>query len=131
MFKDIKKLNGWQRIGLVLSVAWMLYGGYRGNEYGLDLGNWVWEVHRACVDDAWAKRKSVPYSESANQQVSRDVDACDAESDRNWPEASKYHWHYAAIYALVPIPLAWLLIYGLIALVRWIRAGFIKTAENR
>jgi hypothetical protein len=33
-----------------------------------------------------------------------------------------------AIVALAPIPIAWLLVWGLVALVRWIRRGFQPSA---
>jgi hypothetical protein len=41
MLKLLKKLNGWQRIGVVLSVAWALYGFYWGNDYGIHQGDWT------------------------------------------------------------------------------------------
>jgi TPR repeat protein len=33
-----------------------------------------------------------------------------------------------ALFALVPLPIAWLLAYALVRLVRWIRAGFKPSA---
>jgi hypothetical protein len=36
------------------------------------------------------------------------------------------HWYVAALFAFVPIPIAWLIAFGLVAVVRWIRRGFAK-----
>ena len=47
-----------------------------------------------------------------------------AEFEKDWPEAVKNHWYYAAAFAFIPIPLAWLVVWGMVSLVRWIRAGF-------
>jgi hypothetical protein len=38
-----------------------------------------------------------------------------------------YKWKVAALTGLAPIPIPWLLVYGLIGLVRWIRQGFKAT----
>ena len=40
------------------------------------------------------------------------------------PPAVTGHWKYAIALALIPIPIAWLIVYGFVALGRWIRAGF-------
>ena len=48
---------------------------------------------------------------------------CQRQAGADYNEAVKYHWHAAAIVAFVPIPFAWLLVWGLVALVRWLRAG--------
>ena len=42
-------------------------------------------------------------------------------------DADTYKWKVAALTGLAPIPIAWLLVYGLIGLVRWIRQGFKAT----
>ena len=97
------KLNSWQRIGVVLSVFWAVGGALWGNDLGLQQGNWVvdrligcYEIHSIC----WTP--------------------CYSDFNRDYPEAIKYHWHYAAIVAVAPIPLAWLVVYGFIGLWRWI-----------
>jgi hypothetical protein len=51
-----------------------------------------------------------------------------ASADYN--EAVKYHWHAAVIVAFAPIPFAWLLAWGLVALVRWVRAEFVPAARR-
>jgi len=58
-------------------------------------------------------------------------DWCDQQSQQLWPARDRNTWTTTALYALVPIPLGWLTAYGIIALVRWIRAGFkVPTSPN-
>lgn len=103
-----RRLNGWQRIGAVLSVLWALVGFFWGNEIGLHEGDWAEQAERIC-------------SEARNA----DLNACMVQFDKDWTQAIKYHWDYAFILSLVPIPLAWFLAYGIVRLTRWIRAGFV------
>ncbi len=101
------RLNGWQRIGVVASIVWLLYGAYVGNEHGLHQGDWARDVYQACVDEPRANHED-----------------CSQQFDRNWRSATQYHWEYAALYGLVPIPFGWLSVYSLLFLSRWIRSGF-------
>jgi hypothetical protein len=91
--------------GLGPLVPWR---GILGNEMGLHEGDWVVLV--------W--QQTCPSWPNAN------VEWCSQEFNKFWPEAIRNHWNYAALLGLVPIPLGWLTAYGIIALVRWIRAGF-------
>jgi hypothetical protein len=131
MFKRIKKLNGWQRIGVVLSIVWVLYGAYWGNEYGLRQGDWTDLVYESCMDSAQTKAADAHYSQPAQEQHARDDAACEQSRERDWGTSIQYHFQYAAICAFVPIPLAWGIVYGLIALVRWIRNGFKASIDSR
>lgn len=106
------RLNGWQRIGVLTSIVWLLGGAYWGNEIGLRQGDWAVLQLRSCYEGA-----------NAN------LNACDKEFSGAWSAAISDHWMYASFLGVVPIPLGWLVIYGVIALVRWIRAGF-KTQPN-
>jgi hypothetical protein len=53
-----------------------------------------------------------------------DDDACIQAFKKNYTKGVAGHWHWAAIVGLAPIPIARLIAYALVALVRWIRAGF-------
>lgn len=105
------RLNGWQRIGIVLSVLWFFVGGFWGNGIGLHEGDWAMNAYIFCLD-----HDTEPGMQTATQ--------CSATFDKQWPEAIKYHWWEALIVAVVPIPIAWLLAYFGIWLFRWIRKGF-------
>lgn len=130
MFKPLKKLSGWQRIGLVLSVAWILYGAYWGNKDGLHQGDWTEIVYQSCMDDAQRFAALDNYSQSALKEQQRERAACDQQRDRNWQTAIQYHFQYAAICAFVPIPFGWGVVYGLIAVVKWIRNGFKVSTDS-
>jgi hypothetical protein len=106
------RLNGWQRVGVVVSVLWALYGFYQGNEYGLHQGDWAVYVQKSC----WA-------------EPAPNLSLCDAQFTRNWEAAIQHHWEYAFIYSLVPIPLGWLSVYGLLQLIRWVKRGFTPPAQ--
>lgn len=106
------RLNGWQRIGIVLSVIWFICGGLWGNSMGIHEGDWVSRQYQFCLE-----HDAEPHMPSTAQ--------CQARFDKDWPDAIKYHWWEGLIVATVPIPLGWLLAYGIIALSRWIwRGGF-------
>lgn len=103
-------LNGWHRLGIVFSVIWLFVGGLWGNSLGIHEGDWVANRYQFCLE-----HDAEPHMPNSTQ--------CQAAFEKDWPEAIKYHWWEALIVAVVPIPLAWLLAYGLIALIRWIRRG--------
>jgi hypothetical protein len=111
-------LNGWQRIGIVASVCWFIVGGFWINGLVIDeLGASVLATYRHCLDSR---------SVQPDGSVPADTDwgPCSRKFEADWPAAVADHWFYAAAYTLIPIPFVWLIIYGLVALVRWIKAGF-------
>jgi len=101
------RLNGWQRLGVVASIAWALGGGYWGNDLGIHEGDYVVNAYSTCLETSGG-----------------DDAPCQRAFFRDYPQAVKYHWADAAIVGLVPIPLGWLLAYGIIALWRWVARGF-------
>jgi hypothetical protein len=101
------RLSGWQRIGIVLTVIWILVGGFWGNNIGIHEGDWAGNSLSICYEthpDDWT--------------------GCRSKFDRDFIQAVKYHWYDAAIFAFVPIPIGRLGVYGLIALTQWVRRGF-------
>jgi hypothetical protein len=107
------RLNGWQRIGIVLSVIWAIGGGVWGNSISIHEG-----------DSALAILSPLRSRCYETHHGPRDWTQCEQDFDRDYSEAIKYHWHYAAVVAFVPILLAWLIVYAFISLWRWIRRGF-------
>ena len=57
-----------------------------------------------------------------------DLHFCDRAHDLRLSAARTYSTQFTLEAALVPIPIAWLVAYGLVALVRWIRRGFTSKA---
>ena len=95
------RLNGWQRIGIVLSVLWAIFGGLWGTLNIVRPTND--EINRCLVNPANSGFTN------CRQLYGRRV------------VASK---HITVAIALVPIPIAWLLVYIVVWIVRWIRRGF-------
>lgn len=100
------RLNGWQRLGIIASVIWAFVGGFWDNYIGIHAGDWV------------VQRLSFCFEHSA------DWKSCNADFDRDFGPAIADHWYVAAFVGLVPIPVAWLLVYALLGLWRWVRRGF-------
>jgi hypothetical protein len=162
------RLNGWQRIGVVLSLIWVAVGWVLGaNELTyeasfqyreLPLENEINDTHRdTCTAQAatafkWCNASSKLASEACGPSGAREpgcevIDpACEGELKsanqicmaNYWQDyhasmknAAEYfdktrsdHWLVMPIYALAPLPFAWLIVYALIGLWRWITRGF-------
>jgi hypothetical protein len=114
-----RRLNGWQRTGIALSVVWAI-------------GSWIWitsknvELQNDPIYDP-----AVLMDQVCVQQPNADVEACnrrlaeDLTEEAPLKEALKAEdARHAIVSALVPIPIGWLLACGIIACVRWIRRGF-------
>jgi hypothetical protein len=114
------RLNGWQRIGVIASVCWFIGGGLWINSIVIeDLGAPAVAEHRRCLD----ARSIQP-----DGTVPKDTDwgPCGVRFMAAYKAAVADHWSYAAAYTLVPIPIIWLIVYGLVGFERWVRAGFAR-----
>jgi hypothetical protein len=105
------QLNGWKRIGIVMSVFWILGAGIYQRNYDLKEASSLENLtYSLCADH-----------QKANKNFDND---CMKVSHEDFDSSIKYSWVNVAVTALVPIPLFWLIIYGLIKIYRWIRLGF-------
>jgi hypothetical protein len=112
------RLNGWQKIGVVVSVCWFIGGGLWINGIVMDeLGAPAVAEHRRCL----AARSIQP-----DGMIPKDTDwgPCSERFTGAFSAAVAGHWYYAVAYTLIPIPIVWLIVYALVGLTRWIRAGF-------
>jgi hypothetical protein len=101
-------LNGWQRIGIVVSIVWVI-------------GGFLWGNYVSIEQNA---QPAVEHYQTCLSLHSDKKPDCAQRFGTEYEEAIKYHWLEAATFALVPIPVAWLLIWALVAIVRWIGHGF-------
>jgi hypothetical protein len=110
------QLNGWQRIGVVVSVAWIIGAGlYQRNA----------DVHRAQAAMTLSyKACTEALRYSANQDFGKCMDGASKDFGI-WMDGS---WANVASTALIPVPLGWALAYAMIAVWRWIAAGFRRKA---
>jgi hypothetical protein len=100
------RLNGWQRIGIIWTIGAPIY------------------LDHAAQQEA-AEAFSLSYR-TCRDVSSNDPEQCFQRASRTHDSVPRYHFASAngAFVALAPIPVGWLLAYALVALVRWIRAGF-------
>ncbi|MGP8175062.1 MAG: hypothetical protein ACLP7O_11020 [Terracidiphilus sp.] len=126
MSPSLEKLNGWQRIGVVLSVVWAIAGGFWGYNIGYYEGGDVRRDFEQCRAGAqyWYQNQYQGAPRYTTSDLIRDLGKCQLEYTRANKEATSTGSLYAVLLALLPIPLGWLAVYKSIALLRWIREGF-------
>jgi hypothetical protein len=114
------RLNGWQRVGIVLSVVWLIgaaiYETYAMEDrYNAAFSAAYRPVYDRCRDtqDRELKALGRPNGIDCAEEAGRVASAV--------PQQSAWS---AAIAVFVPIPIAWLIAFALVALMRWIRRGF-------
>ncbi|HWF63339.1 MAG TPA: hypothetical protein VN685_01870 [Rhizomicrobium sp.] len=98
----------WRRAGIGLSIVWLLAAGYWANSAGLHRGDFAMTQYRACIEN------SVNPGNASG--------GCLEQFTRDYTTAIKGHWRQALMVGIIPIPLAWLLVYGLTGLRRRRRA---------
>jgi hypothetical protein len=110
-------MNGWQRIGLVLSVLWIVGAGLYQRSADMEkagkMGGWAMEV---CQKVQTSKGSS-------------DFSRCSDEFTKMFNVFAEGSWGNVAFVALAPIPIAWLFVYLIVWLTRWIRRGFVGQAR--
>lgn len=93
------RLNGWQRIGVVVSVCWFVVGGLWINSAVIDdLGRPAVAEHRRCLD---------AHSIQPDGTIPADTDwgPCTKRFMAAFPSAVADHWLYAVPYTLIPFQL--------------------------
>jgi hypothetical protein len=135
------RLNGWQRIGIVLSVVWAVGASIyvrdaaedRAEEFARSDYQICFDNARRVLGDESAEcarnegREDEPGRmpcPSAQSHYDAALNGCYAKLEQTRAMWLVGSWGDAAISALLPIPVAWLLVWGLVGLVRWIRRGF-------
>ena len=98
------RLHGWARIGIVLSMVWAIMGSI-----------WTLNLLFETVYQNYATCQTL---------ISASPSDCQQLFQTQLAEARERRITAVTIVGLGPIPVAWMLVYGLVALVRWIRRGF-------
>jgi hypothetical protein len=125
------KLGGWQRIGVILSVLWFIgFGVFMFDEeisrhsasHVRQLGNCnkIAEFERQ-----WFLRRDDPAYATKDAEVQRKLDKCRDDADAFFMEQDPRSslWIILLI-DLASIALAWLLVWTVVSLVRWVSRGF-------
>jgi hypothetical protein len=101
------KLNGWQRIGVIASVVWVvgsfLYVRKQQMKFGLDYAKFHFDM---CMSHSV-------------------VADCVAKMDKELVTAYQIGWEEVIVYTLLPVPLAWLVAYIAIKIFKWVKKGFV------
>jgi hypothetical protein len=99
------RLSGWHKIGIVASVCWFLAG-------------MVW-INGLVLKEMGVGSCVEVLSPPPNRTLRVD-EQCLKKFDAAYPDA----WNYTVTFSFIPIPIVWLIVYGLVRLGRRIRAGF-------
>ena len=97
-------LRGWRRVGIVLSLVWLLAAGYWANSRGLHKGDFAVRQFSVCLENS--------------RNPGNASGACLDQFDKDYAGAIKDHWRDALLIGVVPVLVAWLLIFGLTGLAR-------------
>jgi len=119
----VAKLDGWKRIGIVASIAWIVgAGAYTYNSESDRASDFIAEAHVRCDSDlqAWKDEQA---REAAFQR-------CNKEAEDSLASAIDNARLEAVLVALVPVPLGWGFAYLVFFLVRWVKRGFAPPAER-
>ena len=106
-----RRLSGWQRIGVVVSIIWLI-------------GSLIYTVNTQY------NNKFVLYStiyDLCKMEKNADYKRCNEGFEANLKKYLKADWTDLAdlfFISIVPIPVGWLVSWGVIRVYRWIRAGF-------
>ena len=117
-----RRLNGWQRVGIVASVLWAI-------------GSWTWITREnVALHNDPTYDPAILINQVCLQQPNVALGACQRRLAEDLTEEAPLKAAQKAedardaiISALAPIPLVWLIAYALIGLVRWIRRRFITS----
>lgn len=105
------KLNRWQRIGVVLSVVWVLGAAYYERNRQMESGQTWMEISSQNCHGYNALAKDIPKKD------------CSKEWDRAFQIHMIPQWENIAFVSLTPIPIGWGIVFLFIRIYRWIKAG--------
>ncbi len=115
--KRERRLSGWHRIVIILSFLWVLGAGfYQRNADIRNAGEFSKLSYNICAEGERIRQQRDPnYSGSCVEKAGTDYQI--------WLEGS---WGNVAFVAFAPIPVAWMLVYLVLGIVRWVSvsAGF-------
>lgn len=104
------RLNGWQRIGIIASVIWVIFAYVHTFSVEEEsLGQLNANIHASCFESA---------HDDAAWKVCQDATMNQAMNDLHFER------RLATGVAVVPVPVAWGLVYFVLFLVRWVKRGF-------
>jgi hypothetical protein len=119
--KAIMAMKGWIRLGIVLSVLWLPVGYI----WGMSGDNWATKYYIQCVE----MNDDRAYHDNNDLDMKRWEERdqrCQENFTRSRPAAFKEQQINAAVLAIFPIVLGWILGVVAIAVGRWVYRGFMS-----
>jgi hypothetical protein len=106
MLRRIAHLGGWQRVGTVLSVLWVV----------------IAIIDAARIESRWVNERFEAAVRACGQTA--DYSSCMDKTQQTWSGTITTAVVLIVVMTVVPIPFFWLVAYILIATLRWVRRGF-------
>jgi hypothetical protein len=105
---EAMRLNGWQRIGIVLSIVWAVGAA----------------IHTRNAEVAtWERLASTGYT-LCMEAKQADYAKCSAEMSATLMKAYDPYWPNIGFAALAPVLAGWIVAYLLLWIFRWVKRGF-------
>ena len=105
------RLNAWQRLGIVVSLLWVVCGGLWQRTSDVDRAlNYMGFVYRTCTEAAALKNNY-------------DFNPCMDKATDDFKLFLEGSWGNVAFMALAPIALGWLTAFAILWVARWVLAG--------
>jgi hypothetical protein len=129
------KLGGWQRIGVILSVLWFIgFGVFMfEHEFSGHSDFRMWQLGNCVKIAEWRRESLQPSDASRDAQIERDLKDCSDRASAFFTKQVGDLWSNLWILLLIDlasIALAWLLVWIVVSLVRWVSRGFQKPAAK-
>ena len=115
MKKLFDSLNGWQRVGIVLSVLWFFIAGISQRSYDVNKAfEFANDYSRLCYE---MNRDSINAGNS---------DICRERFSEDYKLMLEGSLSNSIAVAIIPIPIFWAIVILIIKVYRWIKKGFAK-----
>ena len=114
------KLNGWKRLGIIASVAWILGAGFHTYTSEMESASKGASFTHVVCDENLAGKTGDAWKKG--------FDECNRQADELLSVGVSNARMDAASVAFVPVPLGWALAYLILFLARWVRRGFARTS---
>lgn len=111
-------LNGWQRVGIVASVLWVIGGSLAGRDADIRRASAMYSATYGICTQAEELRSNYDFS------------GCSKQASEAYEVQLKGSWEHVAVVSFGTVILAWPLAYMLIGIWRWVKRGF-KTSSPR
>ena len=113
------KLDGWKRIGIIVSVVWILGAAVLTYDSATDhASEAIASIHVAC-DSNLAGKTGDAWTTGFGE--------CNKQADDSLAEAITNARLTAALFAFIPVPLGWGFVYLILFLVAWVKRGFMSS----